>query len=97
MVGFMLIMLGLALFVLIVWSSLEQNVNDKQAPRYDLEPITTNHTHPNSVEYDWQDIARARQEFIDLNTPDEHLIHPDDIKRQQASGHDSYPRLDIKD
>ncbi len=37
----------------------------------------------------------SEAELKALNTPDPHLIHPDDLKRQ-ASGHDDYPRRDIK-
>jgi hypothetical protein len=96
--GIMFLIIDVVAALIIIGDGLEQKVNGtpdniledgtifefKTAPRI-------RHSANDPAEFD-----RLYSEALErMNTPDPHLIHPDHAKRQ-ASGHDSYPRVDMK-
>jgi hypothetical protein len=68
-----------SILVLNIWDWIEQSMNKPRIIVIDSM---------SQMEAFLQEQAEMRA----LNTPDPHLVHPDDLKRQ-ASGHDDYPTV----
>ena len=89
LVGIPMFALAFSVGLLIILDDLEQNGNVHTGkPVFDPEALKA------AIERAQAEGQRDFAYINELNTPDPNLIHPDDLKRIQASAHDHYPKKD---